>query len=84
MPIETLLNNSSADKAGKYKERELQIFNPSWSESNLGWMWEKKFYHQGSEMLPSNKSEVAVKKAQTRTSHIMECEGKADFKEYKR
>ena len=43
-----------------------------------------KFYHQGSEMLPSNKSEVTVKKAQTRTSHIMECEGKADFKEYKR
>jgi len=43
-----------------------------------------KFYHQGSEMLPSNKSEVTVKKAQTRTSRIMECEGKADFKEYKR
>ena len=36
MPIETFPNNGSADKAGKWKERELQIFNPSPSESNLG------------------------------------------------
>lgn len=36
MPIETFPNNGTADKAGKWKERELQIFNPSPSESNLG------------------------------------------------